>query len=132
MTAVEEARVLLALMERHVKALGGMGDALTFDDAVFGFHAQQAAELALKAWLTLRGTLYPRTHDLGALLYLLRQGGVDTAPLQDLIEFNAFAVQHRYDVMMDSGEPALDRARILRRVQSLRDRIVLLVRELPT
>jgi HEPN domain-containing protein len=130
MTAAEEARALLSLVERHVKALSGMGDARIFDDAVFGFHAQQAAEMALKAWLTLRATLYPRTHDLGALLHLLHRGGVDTAPLQDLIEFNAFAVQYRYDVM-DPGEPPLDRARILRRVHSLRDRIALLVQELP-
>jgi len=128
MTAAEEARDLLLLADSHVNALGGMGDARTFDDAVFGFHAQQAAELALKAWITLRGVAYPRTHNLGALLNLPRDSGVETAPLQDLIELNRFAIQYRYE-SIDPGEPVLDRASMLDRVSALRDRVAQLIRE---
>jgi HEPN domain-containing protein len=131
MTAPEEARAMLTLMNRQVTALGGMGDASTFDDALYGFHVQQAVELGLKSWLTLRGVTYPHTHDLGALLHLLHQGGVDTVPLRDFVEFNAFAVQYRYDVM-EPGEPALNRASALLRVVSLRDRIAKLISDTPS
>lgn len=34
------------------------------------FHCQQAAEKALKAWLTLREIIFPRTHSVIALLAL--------------------------------------------------------------
>jgi hypothetical protein len=50
--------------------------------------------------------------------------------MRDLIEFNAFAVQYRYD-MMDPGEPALNRAGVQLRVSALRDQIALLIREVP-
>jgi HEPN domain-containing protein len=128
MTAAEEASVLLALAGRHLRALGGMADAATFDDAVFGFHAQQAAELALKAWLTLRGVAYPRSHDLGVLLHLLALPGAESASWRDLIELNAFAVQHRYDVL-DPGERALDRPALLQRLAALRDRVGQAIRD---
>ena len=36
-----------------------MDDADVFADQVFGFHAQQAAEKLLKAWLALLGEVYP-------------------------------------------------------------------------
>ena len=68
---------LLALGLGYVvlRAIGGvssiarnMGDAEAFDDEIFGFHAQQAVEKALKAWLTEVGVTYPLTHDLSLLL----------------------------------------------------------------
>lgn len=36
------------------------------------FHAQQAAEKYLKAYLVLQGSIPPRTHDLGLLLRLAK------------------------------------------------------------
>ena len=36
------------------------------------YHCQQAAEKALKAWLTSRDMIFPQTHDLEALLHLCR------------------------------------------------------------
>lgn len=36
------------------------------------YHCQQAAEKALKAWLTCRDIVFPKTHDLEALLHLCR------------------------------------------------------------
>lgn len=36
------------------------------------YHCQQAAEKALKAWLTGRDIVFPKTHDLEALLHLCR------------------------------------------------------------
>lgn len=34
------------------------------------YHCQQAAEKALKAWLTAQGKVFPKTHDLEVLLHL--------------------------------------------------------------
>lgn len=38
---------------KDLRALQGMSDPDVFADEVFGFHAQQAAEKALKAWLAV-------------------------------------------------------------------------------
>jgi hypothetical protein len=48
-------KILLDLAGKDFKALGGMEDALTFADEVFGFHVQQAVERILKAWLAALG-----------------------------------------------------------------------------
>ncbi len=48
----EEARRLLDVARKDLNALPGMMDVETFADEIFGFHAQQATEKALKAWLT--------------------------------------------------------------------------------
>ena len=50
-----------------------MDDSHVFADQVFGFHAQQAAEKLLKAWLALLGEVYPLTHDLEVLLDRLQE-----------------------------------------------------------
>jgi hypothetical protein len=41
------------------------------DDELIGFHAQQAVEKLLKAWLAHLGVDYPRTHSLGTLVEIL-------------------------------------------------------------
>jgi HEPN domain-containing protein len=71
----EYARVMLEVALRDLRALRGMLDAHTFANEIFGFHAQQAVEKALKAWLNLLGVDYPRIHDLEELLGLLAQHG---------------------------------------------------------
>jgi HEPN domain-containing protein len=49
MNGVEHAREMLTLAQRDFKALQVMLDVETFADEIFGFHAQQAVEKALKA-----------------------------------------------------------------------------------
>jgi hypothetical protein len=51
MSGIEEALALLAMDRKDLNALAGMGDPQLFAEEVFGFHAQQAVEKALKAWL---------------------------------------------------------------------------------
>ncbi|MGO9122175.1 MAG: HEPN domain-containing protein [Desulfomonilaceae bacterium] len=72
MTDREEANRMLAVAEVDLKALQNMLDPEMFEDAVFGFHAQQAVEKSLKAWLSLRRIVYPKTHDLRVLMNLLQ------------------------------------------------------------
>ena len=73
----EQARILLDAARRDLTALHGMDDAEIFADEIFGFHVQQTAEELLKAWLTLEGVSYPKTHDLRLLINQLAQHGVD-------------------------------------------------------
>ena len=75
MAAFEEALLLLSAAHRDLRALRGMFDAHVFVDEIFGFHAQQAVEKALKAWLAFFDVQYPRTHDLTLLLASLRPMG---------------------------------------------------------
>jgi len=63
--------MMLNLAGSDRKALHNMLDKYKFDDAIFGFHAQQAVEKLFKSWLSLRDISYPRTHDLNSLYRLL-------------------------------------------------------------
>lgn len=118
MAAFEEALLLLSAAHRDLRALRGMFDAHVFVDEIFGFHAQQAVEKALKAWLAFFDVQYPRTHDLTLLLSLLEANGQDVNGFQDLVELNPYAVQYRYEAF-DEMSGSIDRATIVRRVDEL-------------
>jgi len=103
------------MARKDLKALSGMTDADIFAEEIFGFHAQQAIEKALKAWLAWLDVEYPRTHDLSLLLSLLQAREADIAPFEDLIEYTPYAVQLRYEAFDALAEP-LDRLETIRRV----------------
>ena len=77
------------------------------------FHAQQAAEKALKAVLLAHGVAFPLTHDLEVLLQLGRQAGLTLDPaLGDLARLTPYAVELRYpgnggDVSQSEVEEAI-------------------------
>lgn len=118
MSNLQQAKQLLKIAQRNLKALSGMMDSQTFADEIFGFHTQQAAEKILKAWLAAIGEVYPFTHDLGVLLQQLEQGDCDVEPYWDLLEYNVFAVQLRYDAIGSEDLP-IARESALAQVQSL-------------
>lgn len=60
------------------------------------FHAQQAAEKALKAVLAANGVTFPKTHDLAFLMEALPSSVTLPPPLLDLPILNRYAVQQRY------------------------------------
>ncbi len=60
------------------------------------FHAQQAAEKALKAVLLRRGIEFPRTHDIEALLNLLPADVEMTADVEEARVLTQYAVVTRY------------------------------------
>ncbi|MGP0069338.1 MAG: HEPN domain-containing protein [Isosphaeraceae bacterium] len=97
---LEHARSLLLMAQADPNVLRGMlSPALPahnsyFSDEIFGFHAQQAAEKCLKAWIASLGMQYPRTHDLMALIEELTVAGEDTTNLDALIDLNPFAVEY--------------------------------------
>ena len=61
------------------------------------FHAEQAAEKALKAVLVHAAVEFPRTHDLQSLLTLLRDSGISVQPeVEQAGVLTRFAVEARY------------------------------------
>ncbi|HNR31797.1 MAG TPA: HEPN domain-containing protein [Candidatus Hydrogenedentes bacterium] len=115
MAACDEARQLIQAAKKDWRALGAMTDPEVFADEIFGFHAQQLIEKALKAWLCLLDIEYPHTHDISLLLRLIAERGCSVEPLLDLIAFNPYAVQYRYDAFDEMGE-TFDRDAAIARV----------------
>lgn len=62
MNAINQARRMLLMASKDIKALQSLLSPEAADDEIFGFHAQQAAEKSLKAWLTVAGEDYGFTH----------------------------------------------------------------------
>lgn len=59
MSELKCVRVLLAAADRDIEILQLMHDSTAGPDEIFGFHAQQAAEKSLKAWLAFLGEIKP-------------------------------------------------------------------------
>jgi HEPN domain-containing protein len=118
----EEVRQLLLGARKDFRALSGMKDSETFAEEIFGFHAQQAVEKSLKAWITLRGAAYPHTHDISFLLSVLKNLGEDIAAYLDLIDLNPYAVQFRYEAFDDLGG-SVDRDSVIRRVAQILEHV---------
>ena len=75
------------------------------------FHAQQAAEKALKAAGVARGAWFPRTHDIAELISELRRGGVavpDSLDIADIL--SDYAVETRYPGEARVSEEECERA----------------------
>jgi len=107
---------LLALARRDLRAAEILREEPDVGDGIVGFHTQQAAEKALKAWLTILGIDFPRTHDLSLLIQKLNAAGVEVTSLWELLDLNPFAVQLRYEILED--EP-LDHGATLEQVTAL-------------
>ena len=100
----EEAHKLLRLAIRDLRACDALLIASGLDQAVAAFHAQQAAEKALKAVLVLRGLESRRTHDLEELASRLELQGLALPVTQaDLTLLTPYAVEFRYE----EGIPSL-------------------------
>lgn len=108
---LEEARLLLRKAREDADAVEKLASDRAIADSVVGFHAQQAAEKAMKAVLASRGDEFPWTHDLRHLMDRLE--GV-AMPLPDsLREIRAlapWAVEFRYGETIDDP---LDREQAL-------------------
>lgn len=94
--ATSEFATMLRSAQADLRAVEHMPDAFAFDEQVFGFHAQQACEKALKAWLLHLGCKPPFVHDLRTLMQLLEDRGVVLDEALDIAELTQYAVQWRY------------------------------------
>ena len=82
------------------------------DPWVCCFHAQQAAEKAMKAVLVSRGIEPPYTHDLGAIASTMPSDVVLDVTAEDLATLTTFATGPRYvlDAGSEEEEPTWDEA----------------------
>jgi HEPN domain-containing protein len=122
MSIPEQSLTMQIMASKDIGVLKFIVTEKGIDDSIFGFHAQQAAEKSLKAWIVAAGGTYGFTHDLERLLLELEQLGCDVATFEDLTELSAFEVQFRYEAM-DFEEPQIDRADILRKVLVLYEHV---------
>ena len=84
--AEEDLEVAEYLLSRQTPYLG-----------VIAFHAQQAAEKYLKAYLVHHQIEFPKTHHLGELLDLVARANPSlAAELRDITVLNPYGVEVRY------------------------------------
>lgn len=105
MPGLELTRELLATAKSDLKALANMSDPNAFDDRIFGFHAQQAVEKAVKAWLSILQQSYPFTHDLSLLFHALEEQGIGIETYWDFLDLGSYAVRFRYETTPEDEEP---------------------------
>ena len=93
--------------DRHV--VERLANDLDAAEWTVGFHAQQAAEKAIKAVLSASGVEYPRTHNLALLMGVLK--GSRPPDAEDLPRLTPYGVLMRYDApATEESDAALDRA----------------------
>lgn len=96
----EAIRELVAAWMRRAQSdlvLAEMTEDWRIAPEILAFHAQQAAEKALKALLVQRQVEFPRTHAIGMLLNLCRAAGYEgTETLADAVTLTRYAVATRY------------------------------------
>ena len=107
----EDARLLLNIVERHLRTLEfGLDERFPAED--WGFTAQQAVEKLLKCWIVLADKEPPRSHELSELASLAQR-----AVPNILLELQPFAVEARY---RDGDFPLpAERSTILEGIQQL-------------
>lgn len=120
MNAIDQAKRMLLMASKDIKALRSLLPPDAADDEIFGFHAQQAVEKSLKAWLTVAGGDYGFTHDLHILLLNLRESGCDINRFKPLMLLNVYAVRFRYEPL-EQPTSTLDRQEMLSKVAELHD-----------
>jgi HEPN domain-containing protein len=93
---------LLALAREDLAAAEALDRAERVSDAPVGFHAQQAVEKALKAAIASRDTDFPFTHDIGLLMQLCQDAGLEVpADLTEGDRLTPYAAAVRYGL----GDP---------------------------
>lgn len=119
MSDIEKAKLMQLMAHKDFNALRGMGDEAFFADEIYGFHAQQAIEKSLKAWIASKSIEFPLTHDLRRLLLLIEQTGESIEEFWPLIKFSIFSVQARYESGLLEADESLNRLEILEEVRHL-------------
>jgi len=118
----DHAFQLLQMAFKDHQAISHMLDQDAFSEEVFGFHAQQSIEKALKAWITGKGLAYPKSHDVSALTRILSDGGEDLGQFPNLEDYTIYAVQYRYEAYDDSEEQ-LDRQQVIDATKALLEHV---------
>ena len=123
---LDNAKQLMTLCRRQVRGMQRLMDPED-DEENFGFHAQRAVEMALKAWVSLAGLRYERTHSIGDLITTLANAGVaGVRDYADLGRLTPYAVKYIYE---NVPEQAMDRSSVFERVSELVNRVETLLQQ---
>jgi HEPN domain-containing protein len=115
----KNAIMMLALAKEDLALLEVLREDDRISNRLFGFHAQQAVEKALKAWLALAGVDYPKIHDLQELLAILAgRGEAVSEGFMDLRFLTPFAVLFRYGGA-EEPNPHLERPTLIEAVAAV-------------
>lgn len=125
---LDNARELMRMCQGQTRAVSAMVfDEETFSENIFGFHAQRGAELAFKAWITLLGQRYERTHNVADLLAILADHGIsDALPFAHLATLTPYAVKYVYE---EIENPTMDRHYVANEVNALADLVASLLQQ---
>lgn len=127
---LDNARELMRMCERQLRGINNMHDETLFAEELFGFHAQRGTELALKAWITLLGQRYERTHNVADLLTILADYGVGEAqPFAHLSTLTPYSVKYVYK---EIENPTMDRHYVASEVNALAELVASLIRQAET
>jgi len=122
---------MLDLAATDLRAVELMVGEPGFDDAIVGFHAQQAMEKSLKAWLAAVQGDYPFVHQIAILLENLEACGESVDPFVVLARYSVYAVRSRYGDPPEAPQGApLDRAQALTHARTLFDHVQRIIQEL--
>lgn len=116
---LDNARLLMRQCREQLQGVDNMLDDAIFPEGIFGFHAQRAVELALKAWVGLVGQRYERTHHVAELVAILNAAGATAVNrYAHLSSLTPYAVIYIYEGIEN---PTMDRAYIAAEVNGLAD-----------
>jgi HEPN domain-containing protein len=94
---------LLSLAREDLAAAEALDRAERVSDAPVGFHAQQAVEKALKSAIAGRESDFPFTHDIGLLMQLCQDAGLELpGDLAEADRLTPYAAAIRYGL----GDPS--------------------------
>ena len=118
---IKEAQLLLKKANNDLIAMRHLTEK-DVPDEIFGFHAQQAVEKSLKAWIAFLGIEYPFSHDLETLYNILNAIDPNVFAFQKLIMFTPFSVALRYsdfgyDEVLDRDAVMVDVAELIKYVE---------------
>jgi HEPN domain-containing protein len=103
---------LLSLAQEDLAAAKALDRAERVSDASVGFHAQQAVEKALKAAIASRDQEFPFTHDIGLLMQLCQDAGLELpADLTEADHLTPYAAAIRYGLGDPGAVPTSDALR---------------------
>ena len=116
---LDNARLLMRQCREQLQGVDNMLDDEIFPEVIFGFHAQRAAELALKAWVSIVGQRYERTHRIDELVATLNAAGAaEVNRYAHLSSLSPYAVRYIYEGIEN---PTMDRYYIAAEVNELAD-----------
>lgn len=98
---------LLALAREDLVSAEALDKEERVSDSPVGFHAQQAVEKALKAAIASRDLDFPFTHDLGLLMQVCEDAGLELpAELTEADRLTPYAAAIRYGLGDPQAVPA--------------------------